>query len=174
MFEKNRAALRPMTKGDLERVLAWRNHLEVRRYMYTQHEISLEEHKHWFSRASQDPETHLLVFEIAGIPLGFVSIQRISSGGVADWGFYAAPEAPKGTGHALGQAAVRFAFEAIGLHKLCGRAFSFNERSIRLHLNLGFQHEGVLRQQHYDGQHYHDIVHFGLLAKEWSQRNQVN
>jgi len=34
-------------------------------------------------------------------------------------------------------------------------------------LRLGFQREGVLRQQHFDGQQYHDVVCFGLLANEW-------
>jgi len=165
------AGVRPMNEGDLERVLSWRNHPEVRRYMYTQHEISIDEHARWFARASQDPARHLLVFEIDTTPLGFINIQQIASGGIADWGFYAAPDAPKGTGHALGQAALRYAFEAAGLHKLCGQALALNERSIRFHLNLGFEREGVLRHQHFDGRQYHDVVCFGLLANEWQHAN---
>lgn len=171
MSEANLADVRPMNEGDLDQVLSWRNHPEVRRYMYTQHEISREEHARWFARALQDSERHLLVFEIDTTPLGFINIHRIASGGIADWGFYAAPDAPNGTGRALGQAALRYAFEAAGLHKLCGQALAFNERSIRLHLSLGFQREGVLRQQHFDGQQYHDVVCFGLLASEWYQAN---
>lgn len=171
MSESTLANVRPMKEGDLEQVLTWRNHPEVRRYMYTQHEISLEEHTRWFGRVSQDPERHLLVFEIDTTPLGFINIHQIATGGIADWGFYAAPDAPKGTGHALGQAALRYAFDAVGLHKLCGQALAFNERSIRFHLNLGFQREGVLRQQHFDGRRYHDVVCFGLLASECHQTN---
>lgn len=171
MSEANLAGVRPMNEGDIDQVLAWRNHPEVRRYMYTQHEISREEHARWFAQASQDSERHLLVFEIDTTPLGFINIHRIASGGIADWGFYAAPDAPNGTGRALGQAALRYAFEAAGLHKLCGQALTFNERSIRLHLSLGFQREGVLRQQHFDGQQYRDVVCFGLLASEWYQAN---
>lgn len=160
-----------MKEEDLEPVLAWRNHPEVRRYMYTQHEISFEEHARWFIRASQEPDRHLLVFENDTIMLGFINIHQVATGGVADWGFYAAPNAPKGTGSALGQAALRYAFDAVGLHKLCGQALVFNERSIRFHRSLGFQREGVLRQQHFDGQRYHDVVCFGLLASEWNQSN---
>lgn len=160
-----------MDESDLERLLSWRNHPEVRRFMYTQHEISFEEHARWFAKASQDPERYLLVFEIDGSPLGFINIHQIASGGVADWGLYAAPDAPKGTGHALGQAALRYAFDTAELHKICGQVLAFNERSIRFHLNLGFQHEGILRQQHFDGQQYHDVVCLGLLASEWHQEN---
>lgn len=163
--------LRPMNEGDLQRVLSWRNHPEVRRYMYTQHEIPLEEHARWFFQASQDPERHLLVFEIGTTPLGFINLHQIASGGIADWGFYAAPDAPKGTGQALGQAALRYAFEALGLHKLCGQALAFNKRSIRFHLTLGFQREGVLRHQYFDGSQYQDVICFGLLANEWQHAN---
>ncbi|MNZ87021.1 Spermidine N(1)-acetyltransferase [compost metagenome] len=163
--------VRPMTHEDLEQVLAWRNHEEVRRYMYTQHEISLVEHTRWFERASQDSSRHLLVFESNAVPLGFINLHQIAPGGVADWGFYAAPDAPKGTGRQLGQAAIQYAFTQAGLHKLCGQALAYNERSIKFHLSQGFQQEGVLRDQHFDGQGYHDVVCFGLLAPEWQANN---
>jgi UDP-4-amino-4,6-dideoxy-N-acetyl-beta-L-altrosamine N-acetyltransferase len=160
-----------MVEGDLELVLSWRNHPEIRRYMYTQCEITLEEHAGWFARVSQDPGRHILVFEIDKTPLGFINIHQIANGGIANWGFYAAPDAPNGLGRLLGQAALRHAFEAVRLHKLCGQALAFNERSIHLHLILGFQREGILSQQHYDGQRYHDVVCFGLLASEWHKAN---
>jgi UDP-4-amino-4,6-dideoxy-N-acetyl-beta-L-altrosamine N-acetyltransferase len=156
-----------MSQSDLEQVLAWRNDPEVRRYMYTQHEISLDEHTRWFERASQDASRHLLVFESDGVPLGFINIHQNTTDGVADWGFYAAPDAPKGTGRRLGQAVQHYVFVQAGLHKLCGQALAYNERSIRFHQNLGFQQEGILREQHFDGQNYHDVVCFGLLASEW-------
>lgn len=162
-----------MHAEDLELVLAWRNHLDVRRYMYTQHEITFEEHSQWFSRASQDANRHLLIFEMDAVPLGFINIHQISTGGIADWGFYAAPHTPKGTGKALGQAALQYAFDAAGFHKLCGQALAYNYRSIQFHQSLGFKHEGILRQQHFDGQQYHDIQCFGLLAIEWHLSNEA-
>lgn len=163
--------LRPMVSEDLQRVLAWRNHESVRRYMYTQHEIALHEHSQWFERASKDANRHLLIFEIDGVPLGFINIHRVAAGGIADWGFYAAPDAPKGTGRTLGQATLQHAFTQIGMHKLCGQALAYNERSIKFHLSLGFQQEGVLREQRFDGQTYHDVVCFGLLAREWHAKS---
>lgn len=166
-----RQCLRPMTNEDLQRVLGWRNHESVRRYMYTQHEIALHEHSQWFERASEDANRHLLIFETDGVPLGFINIHRTASGGIADWGFYAAPDAPRGTGHALGQATLHYAFIKIGMHKLCGQALAYNERSIKFHENLGFQQEGVLREQNFDGQTYHDVVCFGLLAREWQAKS---
>ncbi len=159
--------VRPMVHADLARVLAWRNHLEVRRFMYTQHEITLNEHQRWFEGALQDPRKHLLIFEFSGKPLGFVNFSELACSGVADWGFYAAPEAPKGSGRLLGHAALDHAFTQLKLHKVCGQALAHNERSIRFHQTLGFQQEGTLRDQHFDGEQYRHVFCFGLLSNEW-------
>lgn len=163
--------IRPMELADLESVLAWRNHPEVRRYMYRQHDISLDEHRRWYELASKDQQRHLLIYEDGSTPLGFINIHEIMPGGIADWGFYAAPDAPKGTGRALGKAALSYAFVESGMHKLCGQAIAFNKRSIQFHQKLGFTQEGILRQQYFDGQQYHDVLCFGLLANEWQERN---
>lgn len=159
--------IRLMASEDLERVLAWRNHEEVRRYMYTHHEISLTEHSLWFERTSLDSSRHLLIFEKNTVPLGVINFYQIARTGVADWGFYVAPDAPKGTGRQLGQAALQHAFTHLGLHKICGQVLGFNDRSIKFHRSLGFRQEGILREQHFDGQSYHNVVCFGLLASEW-------
>ncbi|MGX1123215.1 UDP-4-amino-4,6-dideoxy-N-acetyl-beta-L-altrosamine N-acetyltransferase [Pseudomonas sp. HLS-6 TE3448] len=159
--------IRAMTTGDLEMVLQWRNHPDVRRYMYTQHEISLDEHRRWFESSQCNAARHLLIFEQLSVPLGFVSITEGTPGRIADWGFYLAPEAPRGTGRSLGQAALEFAFVSLRLHKVCGQALGFNERSIRFHHALGFIQEGVLRDQHFDGENYQSVIHFGLLREEW-------
>lgn len=164
------SSVREMTSDDLDVVLAWRNHPDIRRFMYTQHEIDVEEHRAWFKRASGDVNKHLLIFEVNGAAQGFVNITELAVPGVADWGFYIAPEAEKGTGRQLGQAALDYAFHALHLHKVCGQALAFNERSVQFHLSMGFQQEGVLRDQYYDGANYHSIICFGLLSAEWQPK----
>ncbi len=157
----------PMTEFDLGCVLTWRNHPDVRRYMCSQNEITLDEHQRWFVRTLQDPRKNLLIFEVGNEPLGFVNFSELACGGVADWGFYAAPAAPKGTGRRLGLTALDHAFNQLNLHKICGQVIGDNDRSIRLHRSLGFQQEGILRNQHYDGERFHDVICFGLLSHEW-------
>ncbi len=167
MLERSSSFLRYMTHADLGIVLAWRNHEDVRTFMYTQHEISQEEHCRWFDRANMDQKRHLLIYQVDDSPQGFINLHEIAVGGIADWGFYAAPDAPRGTGAAMGSAVLHYVFETLKLHKLCGQSIAFNERSIQYHLKLGFLKEGVLQQQHFDGQNYHDVWCFGLLAETW-------
>lgn len=162
--------LRPVSRSDLEQVLQWRNHIEVRRYMYTTHEISLTEHRSWFESASINPAVELKIYEQGGEPQGFLNITRTRCPEVADWGFYLAPNAPKGSGRELGQLGLHHAFEKLGLHKICGQALGFNHRSIVFHQRLGFIEEGRLREHHlYDGV-FHDVVCFGLIKFEWQRK----
>jgi len=159
--------LRPMIAADLESVLKLRNHAEIRRYMLTQHTISIEEHISWFDRVSQDTGIELLVLEINAECCGFAQFKETNYHGVVDWGFYTAPDAPKGTGRKLGLAALNHAFKKENLHKICGQALHWNQPSIEFHKSLGFVQEGILRDQHFDGANYHDLVCFGMLKREW-------
>ncbi|QEA40063.1 UDP-4-amino-4,6-dideoxy-N-acetyl-beta-L-altrosamine N-acetyltransferase [Pistricoccus aurantiacus] len=162
-----------MQADDLDNVREWRNHPDVRRYMYTQHEISPDEHHQWFMRASQAPGTHLLIFEQNGVACGFVNITQVKQGPIADWSFHLAPFAQKGTGFQLGCAVLGHVFDHLTLHKLCGEALAFNERSIRLHRRLSFYQEGLLRDQHFDGVRYHDVHRFGILASDWLKAREA-
>lgn len=163
-------ALRLLRPDDLGLVLAWRNHPLIRKHMLTRHEISAAEHQAWYERAAEDTTKRLLVYERAGTPSGFVGFGGMRNGGVAEWGFYAAPDAAIGTGRQMGSAALDLGFKTVGLHKVCGQALATNLASIRFHQALGFGQEGVLREQHFDGTRYEDLICFGLLQQEWLVR----
>ena len=159
--------LRPMIESDLEQVLKWRNHPDVRSYMYSTHEIRMDEHRAWYAHASKNPAIDLLIYEQNGQAYGFANITLTRCPEVADWGFYIAPGAPKGCGRELGARTLNYAFVKLSLHKICGQALGFNERSISFHKRLGFVEEGRLRDQHFHGDQFQDVVCFGLLSSEW-------
>jgi UDP-4-amino-4,6-dideoxy-N-acetyl-beta-L-altrosamine N-acetyltransferase len=163
--------LRALEEADLETVRGWRNHPDVRSYMYTSREIREAEHQAWFERIRHDDSRHPLIFEIEENPVGFVQFSIVDTmAGRAEWGFYLAPTAPRGSGVKLGESALTHAFDYLALHKICGEALVFNERSICFHERLGFTREAMLRDHHFDGEKYHDVAGFGLLATEWNER----
>ena len=166
MFEST-SHIRPMVHADLSLVLGWRNHQDVRRNMFSQHEITLKEHQEWFEKTCEDSKKHLLIFEVNHHAIGFVNFSENGSGDTADWGFYTAPDAPRGSGQQLGNAALRHAFINLNLQKVCGQALEYNSRSIRMHKSLGFKQEGILCNQHFDGETYHNVICFGLLRNDW-------
>lgn len=167
MLKSERCSIRRLVAGDLESLLGWRNHPDVRRFMLTQHEITIGEHRDWFERFSRDPSHALLIGEDRGFPIGFVHFSRVAPQSAADWGFYAAPGAPAGSGSRLCATALDFAFQQLALHKVCGQALDNNQASVHLHARLGFRQEGVLREQHLLGDKPYDLICYGLLRREW-------
>lgn len=159
--------MRRVRACDERLLLEWRNHPQVREHMFTRSEIAAAEHGEWLRRNLTDPRRLMLIYERSGIPLGFVGLHLGQHPNVADWGFYTAPDAPKGTGRAMAGCALEHGFRELALHKVCGQVLDTNQRSIRLHAALGFRQEGVLREQHFDGERYRSVVCFGLLEAEW-------
>lgn len=160
-------ALRPLLETDLPQVRTWRNHPDVRAWMFSSGLVEVDEHQRWFAAIQKDPRRWCYVYDDGCAPAGFVSLQGSSKGRNLEWGFYAAPDATKGTGRAMLRAALHIAFEQLEAHKVCAQVLGFNQRSLRVHEHLGFRTEGCLRQQHHDGDTYHDIICFGLLRSEW-------
>ena len=168
----NEYCLRNINESDLKLILSWRNHPDVRRFMLTQNKISWVEHQDWYSRVREDPFIYLFIFEESKVAKGFVKISQNSTVlQTADWGFYLAPDTGSGIGHKLGNAALEYTFNTLKLHKLCGQVLAFNTSSIQFHRRLGFQQEGQLRDQYFDGTDYHDIICFGLIDSEWIVEN---
>ncbi|CAH6794256.1 MULTISPECIES: UDP-4-amino-4,6-dideoxy-N-acetyl-beta-L-altrosamine N-acetyltransferase [Vibrio] len=159
---------RPLEESDLEEILTWRNSPDVRKNMYTSHEISLDEHKSWFSSMSKDRSKEYFLAELNGEPagvVGFTDINRIP--GIASWAFYASPNAVRGTGSLMEYRALEHAFTELDLHKLCCEVLGFNQPVVKLHSKFGFKVEGTHRDAFFNGTEYHDVVHLGIFSHEW-------
>jgi len=66
---------------------------------------------------------------------------------------------------------LRYYFEELRYQKVTVHIYAFNERSIKLHESLGFQHEGRLRRMIYTDGEYHDEILMGLTKEEFEEQN---
>ncbi|GGO85148.1 hypothetical protein GCM10011348_33030 [Marinobacterium nitratireducens] len=164
--------LRPLTYADLELVLSWRNSFEVRSCMFSNVEITLEEHLEWFEQSSNNPNTHLMVIERDRRASGCVNITQVSDGKISDWSFHTAPGSEKGTGYLLCKLAMNYAFGILGMRKLNAQVLGFNEKSIAIHEKLGFRQEGLLRDNFYRDGKYIDVLLFGMTESDWRARHE--
>lgn len=164
--------LRRMNSADLDLIRAWRNHADVRRFMLSQHEISRAEHADWFRDRSCNSLQRFYLLCQNETPIGFAQVFPVSSGAVAQWGFYVAPDAERGVGTILGRMVIREVFDVERLHKICGQALAFNEASKKLHTKLGFVQEGMLRKHAHVDAEYFDLLCYGLLASEYSEKTR--
>jgi UDP-4-amino-4,6-dideoxy-N-acetyl-beta-L-altrosamine N-acetyltransferase len=161
--------LRPIRDDELELVRSWRNAPQVRMNMVTRHEISMQEHAEWWRKVRDSHDKVYFMYELAAVPAGvsaFTAIDRQNCN--AFWGFYAGPGAPKGTGSRMAFLSLDYAFDVLGLRKLCTEVLAFNVASIKFHRKLGFQAEGILRNQHKVADDFVDIHRMGILREEWA------
>ena len=166
--------LRKMLFDDLQIIFSWRNHPEIRKNMYTHHEITWDEHIAWFERISADTSCRYFVYVVDEALQGVVNFTEISqTHRNAFWGFYSNPAAPKGTGIEMEYLALNMAFEEIGMHKLNCEVIAFNQAVINMHIKVGFLLEGAFRDFHFDGERYHDVVRLGMLQSEWSSYHKL-
>ena len=166
--------LRSIADDELELMRGWRNEPAVRANMYTQHEISGEEHLTWWAKTKNRADQKYFMYEMAGTPIGVAAFSGIDMQSKnSTWAFYASPLAPNGTGSKMEFLMLEHAFDVLKLHKLCCEVLAFNTPVIKLHQKFGFSIEGIFRQQHKVNADFVDIYRLGILASEWQEHRQA-
>lgn len=138
--------LRPATDDDLEHLLVWRNHPQVRDVSLTQHEISAAEHDAWWQRTRTDPTRQVLVYVRHDVPSGVVTFFDLDvTARSAWWGYYLDNEGLSARGELLPawieiqRQAKLFAFDELGLETLEGEVLEANEAVRRFNRRNGFE-----------------------------------
>ncbi|HOT31625.1 MAG TPA: GNAT family protein, partial [Petrotogaceae bacterium] len=67
-----------------------------------------------------------------------------------------------------------FLFQRFSLNKIKLNVFDYNERAIKSYKKVGFVEEGVLRQELFTLNKYHDIVMMSILKQEWNRYDAKN
>ncbi|OPY58788.1 MAG: ribosomal-protein-S5-alanine N-acetyltransferase [Pelotomaculum sp. PtaU1.Bin035] len=161
--------LRSIEEKDLEIILGWRNSDRIRANMFTDHIITMEEHRSWFERLQKRQKDIYLVFEYNDYPVGIVNfIEMDSQIYTYKWGFYIGEEdVPKGLGSIMGFMGLKYIFKKCNKCKVKGEAFVFNEASINFHKKLGFNEEGYFPKYVLKNGEYKDVILFSLSREDW-------
>jgi len=142
----------------------------VRRSLSRTEPVSLAQEEEWLESHRESDDVHLLI-TANGDPVGTIGLHHLNDRmGVAEVGYSVAPDA-QGQGIATDatRTVVRYAFEEVGLHRVSARAFATNEASQRVLEKVGFEREGVSREEAFVGGERVDTVRFGLLAEDWDR-----
>jgi len=171
MPEAKDVRLRDLAPGDSDNLFAWRNLPDIRRWMYTDHEIVREEHDRWFAAASKDPSRKYWIVELDGRPVGLANLADIvPAHRKATWAYYLADAAVRGRG--IGAyvefLVIEHVFSKLKLGKLWCEVLVDNKGVIKLHETFGFQREALFRQHVVKGGEPQDVAGLGLLAADWA------
>jgi UDP-4-amino-4,6-dideoxy-N-acetyl-beta-L-altrosamine N-acetyltransferase len=160
--------LRSLKASDRDLLFRWRNSDSVRAYMFTDHLITREEHDRWFDHVQKDPSAACFVFECNGKPVGIANFTGLDADKKCSWGFYLGEtDVPSGSGSALARRALQYAFDKLGVEKIVGEVFAFNERSIKLHKKCGFEMMETLRSYKIKNGQPQDVIRFQLTRQAW-------
>jgi UDP-4-amino-4,6-dideoxy-N-acetyl-beta-L-altrosamine N-acetyltransferase len=171
-----RVELRSLEARDRDQLLGWRNRPDVARWMYSDQQISAEDHGLWFAAALVDPRRRYWVIEADSAPVGLANLYDIApEHRRCAWAYYLAEPSTRGQG--IG-AFVEFwvldhVFRTLEMNKLWCEVLIDNEPVWRLHEGFGFQREALFRSHVIKHGAPSDVVGLGCLASDWAERREA-
>ncbi|MBL4759711.1 MAG: UDP-4-amino-4,6-dideoxy-N-acetyl-beta-L-altrosamine N-acetyltransferase [Mariprofundaceae bacterium] len=155
-----------------EAVLEWRNHINVRKNMYTDAIISKENHETWINNLRVSEVSKVYIAYKSHKAIGVISISNISLlHKSAEWAFYLNPEyiGSKGLGILMEYHFLNYIFSRFDVEKLNCEVLEINPSVIKLHKKFGFLEEGIRRSNVIKNNMRVDVCILGILKEEWLQ-----
>ncbi|SFM06554.1 UDP-4-amino-4,6-dideoxy-N-acetyl-beta-L-altrosamine N-acetyltransferase [Gracilibacillus orientalis] len=160
--------LRKIEEKDLKQVLSWRNSTPIKQYMYTNKDITWQEHLNWYENVSTAPDHDVFIYVQHDQPIGVVQFfDKQKRHQRCFWGFYIGElNAPKGSGTKMATLALHHIFDQ-GIRKVCAEVMETNHASLHFHQKLGFKVEGTLHQHIVKEDHFYDVTTMALFKEDW-------
>lgn len=162
--------LRPLASGDLRRCVKWFSDPEVTYFLGRAAGITLAEEERWFREYEGKRDEQIFAIEVRGSHVGNVGLHKVDRDHrKADLGIVIGESDLWSKGHGTDaiRAVLRYAFQALGLHKVSLDVLEYNHRAIRVYEKVGFVREGVRREDVYKDGRFVDVVRMGILDREF-------
>lgn len=168
--------LTAVEESDLKQLMDWRNNVDFRKNFREYRELNMAMQKKWFQdKVMNDPTTAMFSIrrlsdnELLGC-CGFVYINWVHRH--ADLSLYVGWNDAyiDEQGYALDSLKVllRYGFYELNLNKIWTEIYEFDDKKNSLYNKLGFQQDGLLRQNYFfDGRWWNSRI-LSLLASEYS------
>ncbi len=162
---------RRIRERDLPLLRSWRNNPDVARHMYTDHQISDNEHREWFARCNQNSKLSYWIIELDGVPVGLANVAEIDfDTKSANWAFYLADASTRGRGVGLftEYCVLDYAFNYLELDVLRCEVLESNSDVRAMHESVGFAVTGrVVGRTIKDGQPV-DAIAYSMTRQDWT------
>jgi RimJ/RimL family protein N-acetyltransferase len=166
--------LRPLEREDAKQCAAWFNDPDIIRTLLAYRPVNLRAEEEFIDKALQSEHELVLGIALQGSEhlIGGTGLHRmdfrnrhagfgITIGEKEEWG--------KGYGTEAARLMVAHAFETLNLNRVWLHVYEYNQRGIRVYERIGFQKEGVLRQDTYREGRYWDTIVMGILKSEFTK-----
>ena len=146
-----------------------RNEENIRKNMYTEHEITLTEHINYINKLKTDKKQIVFcVLKDRIKPVGVVSINSIDYlHKKTDWAFYLTSNERTGLGAVLEYYIINFIFYKLEMEKLNCEVIETNTQVVELHKKFFFDQEGIKKENIIKNNRRINVNFLGLTKDKW-------
>ena len=151
----------------LAQTLQWTNDPELARLLDRRHRVTADEHERWFAALESRQDTLCFAIEDGTRHVGNVWLADIDlPDAKAEVRIVLGLDAVnRGCGSRAIELIADHAFGHMSLHRLYAFVLAFNPRGRRAFEKAGFELEGTLRDDRFDGERFNDTFLLGRLNK---------
>lgn len=166
--------LRPISLADTDNIVKWRNTDFVKKNLYTQKELTLEQHIEYYHRFIETGKIAQFIICFQNyddnVDIGTTFLKNIDEySKKAEFGIFIGEEDAigKGFGKSATKQTLDYAFSELGLNRVYLSVFADNTSAIHAYQNSGFIIEGILKQDFFREDGYADVVIMGITHDSW-------
>ncbi|WP_309498784.1 UDP-4-amino-4,6-dideoxy-N-acetyl-beta-L-altrosamine N-acetyltransferase [Sulfurovum sp.] len=126
-----------LTLGQKKMILEWRNHPDVRKWMYTDDEIALKDHVEFIESLNNRKDKVYFLLQNETESIGVIDFTDITKDS-CEFGLYANPNL-RAKGKIIMNEIIKYAFEVLKVSKLKAGALKDNEKAVFLYHSFNFQ-----------------------------------
>ncbi|PIF03811.1 MAG: UDP-4-amino-4,6-dideoxy-N-acetyl-beta-L-altrosamine N-acetyltransferase [Arcobacter sp.] len=127
-----------LTSDEKNMILKWRNNLEIRKYMYNQKEIGLDEHLAFIENLKNSKDKLYFLVKDNKTYIGVIDFTQIITNESLHMGVYANPDL-KGNGKKLLKSVIGYSFNILNVKKIYSEVLKDNLRAFNLYVKFGFK-----------------------------------
>lgn len=166
--------LKYLDEETIKKIRIWRNQPFVKNMMYSQRDITEDEHINYITSLLADENRGLFVFYLDDNPFGVYQYEIHREGNYMMHGNYLVDQEYQDMGYGTIQDYFMniIDFEYFHCNKNYGEILDLNQRALAIGKKTGDSLEGILRQHRLIDGDYHDVYCYGLLKKEWDEKRK--
>ncbi len=159
------------TSDQIRNIRHLRNLKNIRKFMYTDHIITEQEHLNYIRRLKNDKKNLVfIIFDHANEIIGLLSINSIDKiNKKADWAFYTNPKI-KNIGGVIEYYFIEFFFNQLNFEKLNCEVIENNISTQKLHKKFLFKEEGIKKEKITKDYKRIGIYLYGLTKTNWNNK----
>ena len=170
MYKEGNIVLRAMQEEDLKKSIGWVNDADTARAINRFSPVSYANHLNWFHSIINDPKKTVFAIDSEdGEYVGNCGLSDIDfrNRKAELWIYLSKESTGKGYGLNATTALIKYGYNKLNLNRIYLYVMGYNNPAISLYKKLGFEHEGVFKENFYIDGKYEDTVHMALLRKNF-------